>query len=80
MAPTACAANIIKGKTIESALGINPQERWNFIKPAPERQSQLKFLYEELSLIVCDEVRTKKNYVEFVHLCVQIVQKQIAAM
>ena len=59
MAPTACAANIIKGKTIESALGINPQERWNFIKPAPERQSQLKFLYEELSLIVCDEVRRK---------------------
>ena len=56
MAPTACAANLIKGKTIESCLGINPQERWNFVKPAPERQSQLKFLYEEVSLIICDEV------------------------
>ena len=55
MAPTANAASIIGGKTIESCLGINPHEKWNYVKPGQERQSQLKFTYENVSTIFLDE-------------------------
>ena len=56
MAPTANAASIIKGKTIESCLGINPQEKWNFVKAGEERQSKLKYVYDEVSLLYFDEL------------------------
>ena len=56
MAPTANAASIIRGKTIESCLGINPHEKWNYVKPGQEKQSQLKFLYENVSTIFLGRV------------------------
>ena len=55
MAPTANAAFIVKGKTIESALGLNPKTYMNYVRPSPERQSNLKFLYEDVEVIFCDE-------------------------
>ena len=48
MAPTASAAKLINGKTIESALCMNPHAKYNFVKAPAERQSQLKFLYDEV--------------------------------
>ena len=69
MAPTANAAFIIKGKTIESALGLNPKTMMNFVKPSEERQSNLKFLYQDVRIVFCDECSmvgtnklTKMNY------------------
>ena len=56
MAPTANAAYIIKGKTIESALGINPKSFMNYVKPGEERQSNLKFIYQDVTLIFVDEI------------------------
>ena len=56
MAPTANAAYIVKGKTIESALGINPKSFNNYIKPSEERQSNLKFVYEDVTTVFCDEI------------------------
>ena len=51
MAPMANAAKLINGKTIESCLGLNPHSKWNFVKATEERQSQLKFLYEEVNFL-----------------------------
>ena len=53
---TANAASIIKGQTIESCLGINPQEKWNYVKAGKERQSKLKFVYDEVTLLFFDEL------------------------
>ena len=55
MAPTANAAFIVKGKTIESALAINPKSYMNYVRPSAERQSNLKFLYEDVRVVFCDE-------------------------
>ena len=55
MAPTAKAAYIIRGKTIESAMRIN-MERYNtFSKSGNERTSQMAFEFEDVKAIVCDE-------------------------
>ena len=56
VAPTANAATIINGKTIESALAINPKKPWSYVKASNERQSNLKFLYSDLKVIFCDEI------------------------
>ena len=56
IAPTANAASLINGKTIESALGINPRKPWNYVKSSNDRQANLKFLYEDLKLVACDEI------------------------
>ena len=66
MAPTANAATIIQGKTIESCLAINPHERWNFVKASEERQSQLKFLYQNVRVLVCDDISmvNKNQYID----------------
>ena len=56
MAPTANAAFIVGGKTIESALGINPKSQFNYIKPSDERQSNMKFVYEDVEVLFCDEI------------------------
>ena len=56
IAPTAKAAYIIQGKTIESAMRIN-MERYNtFSKSGHERTSQMAFEFEDVAAIVCDEV------------------------
>ena len=56
MAPTANAAYIIKGKTIESALHINMDRRNSFQKGSKERTSLLAFQYEDLAVVICDEI------------------------
>ena len=55
-APTANAAFIINGKTIESALGINPKSIYNFSPLPPNRLTNLKFLYEDVDIIFIDEI------------------------
>jgi hypothetical protein len=44
MAPTANASYIIKGKTIESALGMLPRQRNSFVKVRKDKVSNLTFL------------------------------------
>jgi hypothetical protein len=56
MAPTANAAYIIKGKTIESALGMFPQQRHTFSKVQKGKLSNLTFLYENVAVAFCDEI------------------------
>ena len=56
MAPTANASYIIKGKTIESALGMLPRKRNSFVKVNKNKISNLTFLYEDVSTVFCDEI------------------------
>ena len=56
IAPTANAAFIINGKTIESALHINMERRKNFLKASEDRASLMKFQYEDVALTCCDEI------------------------
>ena len=56
MAPTANAAFLVGGKTIESALSINMSRFGGFSLGPADKMAQLSFLYEDVSLIVIDEV------------------------
>ena len=56
LAPTANAAYIIGGKTIESALGMLPMKSKTFTKQKRDKISSLAFLYEDLSVVFCDEI------------------------
>ena len=56
MAPTANAAMIVGGKTIESALAINPKKKWNYVKASDERHANMKFLYDEVEVVFVDEI------------------------
>ena len=56
IAPTANAAFIINGKTIESALHINMERRKSFLKASEDRASLMKFHYEDVALTCCDEI------------------------
>ena len=56
MAPTGVAAFLVKGSTIESALGIRPQKRKTFTPGNASRNSSLRFLYEDVKVIFLDEV------------------------
>ena len=56
MAPTANASYIIKGKTIESALGMLPRKRNSFVKVNKNKISNLTFMYEDVSTVFCDEI------------------------
>ena len=50
------AAFLVKGSTIESALGIRPQKNKTFTPGNASRNSSLRFLYEDLKVIFLDEV------------------------
>ena len=54
MARTATAAFIIGGKTIDSALCFNRNR--NYSKLSAAREANLKFLYEDVTTLFCDEV------------------------
>ena len=54
MAPTATAAFIIGGKTIDSALCFNRNR--NYSKLSAAREANLKFMYEDVTTLFCDEV------------------------
>merc|ERR1712240_111836 len=56
VAPTGVAAYLVNGTTIESALGIQPSKDKAYIKNEPSRNSNLRFLYEDLQVIFIDEV------------------------
>ena len=56
IAPTANAACIINGKTIESALGMLPRNTSTFSKRKSDRASHLTFLYESVAVVFCDEI------------------------
>ena len=56
IAPTANAACIINGKTIESALGMLPRNTSTFSKRKSDRASHLTFLYEDVAVVFCDEI------------------------
>ena len=56
MAPTANAAFIIGGKTIDSALGFSPADLNRYTEAHPARMAKMKFQYEDVQVIFCDEI------------------------
>ena len=56
MAPTANAAYIVGGKTIDSALCFSPADINRYTQADPAKMSMLKYQYEDLKMIFCDEV------------------------
>ena len=56
MAPTGVAAYLVNGSTIESALGMQPQKGKSYVSNKSSRNSNLRFLYEDLKVIFLDEV------------------------
>ena len=56
MAPTANAAYIIGGKTIDSVLGFNPMDANRYTQTDAGRLAMMKFQYEDIKAIFCDEI------------------------
>ena len=56
IAPTGVAAYLVNGSTIESALGMQPQKGRSYVSNQSSRNSNLRFLYEDLKVIFLDEV------------------------
>ena len=55
-APTANAAFIIGGRTIDSALGFVPMDSNRYVQTEPEKLAKMKFLYEDVWVIFIDEI------------------------
>ena len=56
MAPTANAAFIIEGKTIDSVLGFLPSDGNSYTRPSEARMANMKYSYEDVSILFLDEV------------------------
>ena len=56
MAPTANAAFIIGGKTIDSVLGFLPTDGNKYTHPSAGKMATMKHQFEDLSVIFCDEI------------------------
>ena len=56
MAPTANAARIIGGKTIDSALEFNPSDINKYTRPVAASLAMMKFQFEDHQVAICDEV------------------------
>ena len=56
IAPTGVAAYLVNGTTIESALGMQPQKGRSYMSNTASKNSNLRFLYEDLKVIFLDEV------------------------
>ena len=56
MAPTGNSAYIIHGKTIESALAMQPQKGQGYMKMSASKESTLNFTYENLECGFIDEI------------------------
>ena len=56
MAPTANAAYIIGGKTIDSVLGFLPTESNRYTQASSGKMASMKFEFEDLHVIFCDEI------------------------
>ena len=55
MAPTANSAYLVGAKTIESALNLSGNN-YAYKKLSGNREAHLKFLYDDVSTIFCDEI------------------------
>ena len=56
MAPTANAAFIVGGKTIDSLLCFSPADVNRYTQADPSRMTMMKFQYEDVKTIFCDEI------------------------
>ena len=56
MAPTANAAYIVGGKTIDSVLGFVPTEGNKYTPSSAGKMATMKHQFEDLSVIFCDEI------------------------
>ena len=56
MAPTANAAFIVGGKTIDSILGFLPVDSNKYTEANPSRMALMRHQFEDLNMIVCDEI------------------------
>ena len=56
VAPTGVADYLVNGSTIESALGMQPNSGRGYVSNSSGRNSNLRFLYEDLKIIFLDEV------------------------
>ena len=56
MAPTANAAYIIGGRTIDSVLGFNPMDPNHYTHTEAGRLAMMKFQYEDVKVVFCDEI------------------------
>ena len=56
IAPTANAAFIVGGKTIDSVLGFMPIDSNKYSSANPGKMAMLRHQFEDLSYIVCDEI------------------------
>ena len=56
MAPTANAALIVGGRTIDSALGFSPVDTNRYTQADPGKMAKMKFEYEDVKVIFCDEI------------------------
>ena len=56
MAPTANAASIVGGRTVDSVLGFNPVDPNHYTQIEGGRLAMMKFQYEDVKVIFCDEI------------------------
>ena len=56
IAPTANAAFLIGGKTVDSALGFYRNDADTYHQAQPGKMSTMKFQYDEVKAIFCDEI------------------------
>ena len=56
MAPTANAAFLLNGKTIDSVLGFLPTEANHYLKASASKLATMRHNFEDVCLIVCDEI------------------------
>ena len=56
MAPTANAAFIIGGKTIDSALGFFPMDSNRYTQANAGKMAMMKYQYEDVHVVFCDEI------------------------
>ena len=56
MAPTANAAFIIGGKTIDSVLGFLPMDGNKYTQAKPGKMAMMRYQFEDLHAIFCDEI------------------------
>ena len=55
MAPTATAACIVGGKTIDSVLGFNPTDKNSYTQAEASKLAMMKFQFENVRVVFCDE-------------------------
>ena len=55
-APTANAAHIVKGKTLDSIFGFSPTDRNRYIPCEPALLASMKFQYENVRAFFIDEI------------------------